>query len=154
VHIIGVVLVIDNPELQVQEGNTGGRQEGRIEHARAYVEADELFAISRVVFRNAQGRGVAQVPRPWRQNEAGAGAGVGKEAGGDAVGDERDAVAVREGTRRREAAQSQREDGQVRSLRLFASAFVRSVAQSRFRGLYLLNFAILSIFFIWLRKLL
>lgn len=92
-HVIGFVLVVDNPELQVQEGHTGGRQEGRIEHARAYVEADELVAVSVVVFRIAQGCRVAQVPRKWRQNEAGAGTGVGEEAGGDAVGDERDAVA-------------------------------------------------------------
>lgn len=91
-HVIGLVLVFGAPELQVQEGHTGGQQEGRIEHARAYMEADELVAISGV-FRSAKGHGLAQALGPWRENKvysaaSTAAAGVCEEAGSNAVGDE------------------------------------------------------------------
>lgn len=92
--VLGFVFVFDHPELQIQAGHPGG-EEGRIQYARAHMEAHEL-QVSRV---RIAGHGVPQVAKRRRSEgqEIASTSGVGEEAGGDALGNERGAVSESEG---------------------------------------------------------
>lgn len=96
--VVGFVVVLDYPELQIQARDSGG-EERRIQYAGAYVEAHEL-QVSGVRIARRDGvsevRGVAE-GRCFEGEAVAEASGVGEEAGGDALGNERRAVAESQG---------------------------------------------------------
>ena len=118
-HVVGVFVIVDIAKLQVQESDIRW-QERQIHYACAYMEAHELISIS--CFCIAWCLGLAQTE--WPQNQASAPepiattaaivVDVGKEAGGDALGDEWDSIAKLERQRELQQAADEKEGSDQR----------------------------------------